>query len=259
MVAVIGESGSGKSTLLKALAGVSSPTAGEVTVNDDPIETRLTDVGYVPQDDIVHKELSVREALTYAARLRLPADTSDEELAVTVSRVLEEVALTPHADTRIGSLSGGQRKRTGVACELLGRPSLLFLDEPTTGLDPGLESRMMALLRELANESRAVVVVTHATKNLGLCDRVAVMGRGGHLTYYGTPGGALDFFQAEDHDGVYDALERRPAEEWSQLFERSRDGAATAMPKPEITRKRRRRTASPRAGLVKLACLRVAT
>ena len=216
-VAVIGESGSGKSTLIKALAGVSSPTDGEVRVNDDAITTRLTDLGYVPQDDIVHHGLSVREALEYAARLRLPADTNDAEIAQTVERVLEEVALAEHADTRIGSLSGGQRKRTGVASELLGRPSLLFLDEPTTGLDPGLESKMMELLRELANQSRAVVVVTHATKNLGLCDKVAVMGKGGNLTYYGSPAGAVEFFGVDNYDGVYEALERRPAPEWREL------------------------------------------
>ena len=134
------------------------------------------------------------------------------------------MALEEHAETRIGSLSGGQRKRTGVATELLGRPSLLFLDEPTTGLDPGLETKMMALLRELANQSRAVVVVTHATKNLGLCDKVAVMGRGGNLTYYGSPGGSVEFFGVEDYDGVYDALERRPAPEWRELFEAQRRG-----------------------------------
>jgi ABC transport system ATP-binding/permease protein len=241
-VAVIGESGSGKSTLIKALAGVSLPTNGDVTVNDEPVTMRLTDVGYVPQDEIVHAELSVREALEYAARLRLPADTSAAEITKTVERVLGEVALEEHAETRIGSLSGGQRKRTGVASELLGRPSLLFLDEPTTGLDPGLESKMMALLRELANQSRAVVVVTHATKNLGLCDKVAVMGRGGYLTYYGSPAGACDFFEVTDYDGVYEALERRPAQEWRALFEPKRDKEPGAAARVAASSRRRSRS-----------------
>jgi ABC-type multidrug transport system ATPase subunit len=231
LVAVIGESGSGKSTLVKALAGVSAPSEGAVIVNEDPVATRLTDLGYVPQDDIVHPELTVREALRYAARLRLPADTSDEELDATVGRALSAVALDAHADNRIGSLSGGQRKRTGVATELLGRPSLLFLDEPTSGLDPGLESKMMRLLRELADESRAVVVVTHATKNLGLCDKVAVMGRGGHLTYYGPPDGAREFFEARDYDGIYDSLAAGEPADWRARFERDRtDGASSVAP-----------------------------
>ena len=104
-----------------------------------------------------------------------------------MERVLGELSLEEHADTRIGSLSGGQRKRTGVATELLSRPSVLFLDEPTTGLDPGLETQMMQLLRELSRGGRAVAVVTHATKNLAMCDRVVVMGRGGYLTFDGPP------------------------------------------------------------------------
>jgi ABC transport system ATP-binding/permease protein len=239
-VAVIGESGSGKSTLIKALAGVTSPSTGEVMVNEEPVTARLTDVGYVPQDEIVHAQLSVREALDYAARLRLPNDTSTEEVGATVDRVLGEVALEPHADTRIGSLSGGQRKRTGVASELLSRPSLLFLDEPTTGLDPGLESKMMGLLRELADQARAVVVVTHATKNLGLCDKVAVMGRGGKLTFYGSPAEAMEFFGVSDYDGIYDALEQRPATEWRELFEPQREHAPPAELVPAAPRRRSR-------------------
>ena len=145
---------------------------------------------------------------------------------------------------RSGSLSGGQRKRTGVASELLGRPSLLFLDEPTTGLDPGLEGKMMLLLRELADQSRAVVVVTHATKNLGLCDKVAVMGRGGNLTYYGTPAGAVEFFEVDDYDGIYGALEERGAEEWRALFAPRTDEGAPPPARP--VRGRQRRAPSPR-------------
>jgi ABC-type multidrug transport system ATPase subunit/pSer/pThr/pTyr-binding forkhead associated (FHA) protein len=217
-VAIIGESGSGKSTLVKTLAGVATPSSGRVTVSGEPVLSRLTDIGYVPQDDIVHSLLTVSEALRYAARLRLPQDTSDQEIESVVARVLDELALTEHADTRIGSLSGGQRKRTSVAAELLSRPSLLFLDEPTTGLDPGLETKMMELLRELASGGRTVVVVTHATKNLRLCDKVAVMGRGGELTFWGAPQGALEFFEATDFDEIYSALEEHPSVEWRRRF-----------------------------------------
>jgi ABC-type multidrug transport system ATPase subunit/ABC-type multidrug transport system permease subunit len=217
-VAVIGESGSGKSTLIKALAGVTAPSEGSVTVSGEPVASRLTDVGYLPQDEIVHGKLSVDEALTYAAKLRLPHDTTKAEIGASVARVLDELGLVEHAQTRVESLSGGQRKRVGLAVELLGRPSLLFLDEPTTGLDPGLETRMMSLLAELAERARAVVVVTHATKNLGICGKLVVMGRGGELCYQGPPEGALAFFGAEVYDDVYAALERVPATEWRRRF-----------------------------------------
>jgi len=219
LVAIVGASGSGKTTLIKALAGVTVPTEGRVTVSGVDVRARLTDVGYVPQDDIVHGALTIREALRYSAKLRLPEDASRADVTAAVDRVLTEVALDEHADTLVRSLSGGQRKRAGVAVELLVRPSLLCLDEPTTGLDPALETRMMKLLRSLANRDRAVIVVTHATRNLHLCDRVAVMGRGGHLTFFGTPSDALEFFGASTYDGVYDALDARPAEEWRAAFE----------------------------------------
>jgi ABC-type multidrug transport system ATPase subunit/ABC-type multidrug transport system permease subunit len=214
LVAVIGESGSGKSTLMKALAGVTPASGGAVKVNGEPLAARQTDIGYLPQDEVVHGRLTVYEALDYAARLRLPHDTSREELDATVDRVLDELELEPHGHTRIELLSGGQRKRVGLAAELLSRPSLLFLDEPTTGLDPGLEGRMMALLRELADNSRSVLVVTHATKSLDQCARIFVMGRGGLLCYAGTPAEALSFFGADSFDGIYAQLDRRPAEEW---------------------------------------------
>jgi ABC-type multidrug transport system ATPase subunit/pSer/pThr/pTyr-binding forkhead associated (FHA) protein/ABC-type multidrug transport system permease subunit len=226
LVVVIGESGSGKSTLIKALAGVSRPSGGTVTVSGEPVAARLTDIGYVPQDEIVHGGLTVREALRYSARLRLPRDATDGDVEESVQRVMDELSLREHAGTRIASLSGGQRKRAGVATELLSRPSLLFLDEPTTGLDPGLESRMMHLLRDLADESRAVVVVTHATKNLRLCDRLIVMGRGGHLCFEGTPDEALTFFEVEDFDDIYVALDETDTDHWRGRFAERREATA---------------------------------
>lgn len=222
LVAIIGESGSGKTTLVKTLAGVMQPSSGSILVNGEPVSSRLTDIGYVPQDDIVHPYLTVREALGYAARLRLPEDTSEQEAASAIDWALAELGLEEHAGKMIGSLSGGQRKRTSAASELLSRPSLLFLDEPTSGLDPGLETRMMELLRGLADDSRAVIVVTHATKNLRKCDKVAVMGQGGELAYFGTPQDALEFFGVEDFDGIYTALVTRPASEWRSLYELQR-------------------------------------
>ncbi len=214
LVAIIGESGAGKTTLLKAIAGVNPHISGRVTVNGEPVGARLSDIAYVPQDEIVHELLSVREALGYAARLRLPQDATEEELAGSIDRVLSELALDEHGGTRIGSLSGGQRKRTGVATELLGEPGVLCLDEPTTGMDPGLESRMMELFRTLADNSRAVAVTTHATRNLAMCDRIVVMARGGYVVFDGPPAEGLKFFGVEEYDQIYIALEETPAEEW---------------------------------------------
>ncbi|MGZ6643951.1 MAG: FHA domain-containing protein [Solirubrobacteraceae bacterium] len=231
LVAIIGESGSGKSTLMKALAGVNAPTEGTITINGEPLGSRLTDIGYLPQDEVVHGRLTVYEALDYSARLRLPHDTSAEEFETRVDSVVDELELVEHGNTRIDSLSGGQRKRVGLATELLSRPSLLFLDEPTTGLDPGLESRMMELLRDLAGAERAVVVVTHATKSLGKCTRILVMGRGGRLCFDGPPDEALAFFEAETYDDIYAQLDRRPPEEWQG--KRAAQGVQPVLPEEQ--------------------------
>ncbi len=229
-VAIIGQSGSGKSTLVEALAGVRKPSDGSATLNGEPVTARLTDVGYVPQTEIVHRLLTVEEALRYAARLRLPDDTEPAALRSTVERVLAELSLIKQARTRIASLSGGERKRVSVAAELVNRPSMFFLDEPTTGLDPGLEAQLMELFRALAEPGvRALVVVTHATGSLALCDKLVVIGRGGDLAFCGTPKATLDFFGADAYDDVYAALERRPATEWRERFERER-GATKATP-----------------------------
>lgn len=223
LVGVIGESGSGKSTLLKLLAGVTTASSGAVTLGGRPIAASSREIGYVPQDEIVHPRLSVREALSYAARLRLPPEAAPGETEGTIERVLAELSLDEHATKRIQHLSGGQRKRTGVASELLNRPSLLLLDEPTTGLDPGLEAQTMRLFRELAHpEERAVVVVTHATGSLELCDRLMVMARGGKLAYLGPPQQALTFFGVDSYDEIYGALLAGDAESWRRKFEAGR-------------------------------------
>ena len=233
LVAIIGASGSGKTTLLKALAGVKRPAQGVVTLNGEPVTARLTDVGYVPQDEIVHPLLTAGEALEYAARLRLPDDTESSTMRSTVKRVIGELSLEGRENTRIAALSGGERKRTGVGSELVNRPSILFLDEPTTGLDPELESQAMYLFRDLADpEERAVVLVTHATKNLELCDRVAVMGEGGELTYFGEPSGALRFFEVDSYDDIYSALAGRPAREWRELHKAADRPGATDSDEP---------------------------
>lgn len=213
LLAVIGPSGSGKSTLLTMLAGLRRPTTGSVLIDGDDVAFRQQDVGYVPQEDIVHRLLTAREALTFAAELRLPEDTTADERDAAVARVLEIVGLTDVADRRVGRLSGGQRKRVAVALELISEPRLLLLDEPTTGLDPGLEQRIMRTVRDLARGRRSVVLVTHATANLHLCDRLAILRPGGVLAYLGPPGDAPAAFGVDRLDDVYVQLSDAPVDE----------------------------------------------
>ncbi len=209
-VAFVGGSGAGKSTMLRALLGIEPTTAGTVYLNGDDLAANFNIyrslIGYVPQSDIVHTNLRVREVLYYAAKLRLPKDADINEV---IDRTLEQVELTARQNTLVKSLSGGQLKRVSIAVELLADPKLFFLDEPTSGLDPGLDKKMMQLLRKLADEGRTVVLVTHATSNITMCDRVAFMGLGGNLCYYGPPAGAMEFFGVASGDfaDIYIRLE----------------------------------------------------
>jgi ABC transport system ATP-binding/permease protein len=219
LVAVIGPSGAGKSTLLRLLAATTMPRSGVVTLGGEPIATRRSDLGYVPQDEIVHRELSVEEALRYAAALRLPQDSRPEDTDHAVFEIMEELGLVEHRATRVGNLSGGQRKRVGLATELVHQPAALLLDEPTTGLDPSLERRTMRLLRRLATDSRAVILVTHATKSLTMCDSLLVLAPGGYTAFYGAPAEALEFFAVEELDEIYDSLFEANPEQLAARFQ----------------------------------------
>ncbi len=191
LTAVIGGSGAGKSTLARLIAGYTTPSSGSVTFEGHNIHAEYASlrsrVGMVPQDDVVHRQLTVNQALGYAAELRLPPDTSKADRAKVVTQVLEELDLTKHADTRVDKLSGGQRKRASVALELLTGPSLLILDEPTSGLDPALDLQVMSMLRQLADAGRVVLVVTHSLSYLDVCDQVLLMAPGGKTAYCGPP------------------------------------------------------------------------
>ncbi|HZC51153.1 MAG TPA: ATP-binding cassette domain-containing protein, partial [Mycobacterium sp.] len=191
LTAIIGGSGAGKSTLSRLIAGYATPTAGTVTFEGHNIHTAYatlrTRIGMVPQDDVVHRQLTVNQALGYAAELRLPPDTSKADREEVVAQVLDELGLTQHADTRVDKLSGGQRKRASVALELLTGPSLLILDEPTSGLDPALDLQVMTMLRQLADAGRVVLVVTHSLTYLDICDQVLLMAPGGKTAFLGAP------------------------------------------------------------------------
>jgi ABC transport system ATP-binding/permease protein len=191
LTAIIGGSGAGKTTLARLIAGYARPSSGSVTFEGHDIHGEYASlrsrIGMVPQDDVVHRQLTVNQALGYAAELRLPPDTSKADRIKVVTQVLEELELTKHADTRVDKLSGGQRKRASVALELLTGPSLLLLDEPTSGLDPALDCQVMTMLRQLADAGRVVVVVTHMLSYLDICDQVLLVAPGGKTAFCGPP------------------------------------------------------------------------
>jgi ABC-type multidrug transport system ATPase subunit/pSer/pThr/pTyr-binding forkhead associated (FHA) protein len=216
LTAIVGQSGAGKSTLLSVLSGQRQVDSGHVELNGEPVRNRRKDIGVVPQADLVHGDLTVYEALTDAAALRLPADLPFDDIRAAAEATSTELELDEHTSTRIARLSGGQRKRVSVGVELTGDPGVLLLDEPTTGLDPGLENRTMQLLRQLTTASRTVAVVTHATRSLELCDQLIVMGAGGRLCFKGTPEKALEFFSVSHFDEIYDAL--NTSRNWASAF-----------------------------------------
>ena len=225
LLAVVGPSGAGKSTLLNALTGMRPADRGSVRYDGrdlyrDYAELRQR-IGLVPQDDILHTQLTVRRALSYAAELRFPGDTEQSERADRVQEVISELGLDQRADQVISSLSGGQRKRVSVALELLTKPSLLFLDEPTSGLDPGMDRSVMHLLRRLADDGRTVIVVTHSVLNLDVCDRLLVLAPGGHIAYFGPPDKALAFFGYEQWPEAFEAFETEQDRDWAGRYQES--------------------------------------
>lgn len=225
LLAVVGPSGAGKSTLLNALTGLRPADEGTVLYDGrdlyrDYAELRQR-IGLVPQDDILHAQLTVRRALGYAAELRFPQDTAREERRERVAEVIRELGLEQRADQPIHSLSGGQRKRVSVALELLTKPSLLFLDEPTSGLDPGMDRSVMHMLRGLADDGRTVVVVTHSVLSLDVCDRLLMLAPGGRIAYYGPPDDALAFFGFEQWPEAFEAFENDKDRDWAGAYRAS--------------------------------------
>ena len=227
LTAVIGPSGAGKSTLVKLIGGALPRSAGLVAFDGHDVHAEYASmrsrIGMVPQDDVVHRQLTVQQALNFAAELRLPPDTNAEDRREVVERVLDELELTPHKDTRVDKLSGGQRKRASVAMELLTGPSLLILDEPTSGLDPALDRQVMTMLRRLADAGRVVIVVTHSLTYVGMCDQILLLAPGGKTAFADPPAqigpvmGSTDWADifarvSTDPDGAHRAyLSRHPA------------------------------------------------
>jgi len=235
-VVVVGQSGGGKSTLVDAIAGFRPATQGQVLINNIDIYRNFdairNEIGLVPQRDIIHMELTVTQALDYAAKLRMPADTTAEERRTRVAEVLQDLDLTHRKDVQISGLSGGQQKRVSIGVELLTKPGLFFLDEPTSGLDPGTETALMHLMRRLADQGRTIVLITHATKNVMLADKVVFLARGGFVAWFGPPNEALAYFnqfrsdrdrhaRSMEFDEIYAILDdpkKGSPEDWANRF-----------------------------------------
>lgn len=224
LVAIIGGSGAGKSTVLNCLCGYLRPTQGQVFINGTDLYQNFDSlkklIGYVPQSDIVYDDLTLHDMLLYTAKLRLPKDTTKAEQEKAISDAICMVELEEKRDSLIKSFSGGQRKRASIAVELLSNPNLLFLDEPASGLDPGTERNLMESLRKMANSGKTVILVTHSTLQLELCDKVVFMGKGGRLCFCGSYQDALKFFGVSNVVDVYNMITEN-AEYWRGKFRKS--------------------------------------
>ena len=240
-IVVVGQSGGGKSTFVDAVAGYRPATPpSKVYVNDIDIYAHFdairNEIGFVPQKDIIHMELTIYQALDYAAQLRMPSDTSPEERHKRVMEVLADLDLTHRKDVQISGLSGGQQKRVSIGVELLTKPGLFFLDEPTSGLDPGTETALMQLMRRLADQGRTIILITHATKNVMLADKVIFLARGGYLAWFGPPDEALAYFDQYrserdrraskiEFDEIYAILDdssKGKPEDWAKRYRESK-------------------------------------
>ena len=207
-VGVIGGSGSGKTTLLTCMNGYRTPSDGKIILNGIPGKEKNKIrhlIGYVPQDDIIHKTLSVERAFYYAYLLRVGDRTTDDKIESHVDEILHQLDLNEHKNKKIRSLSGGQRKRVNIGIELLHSPKLFFLDEPTSGLDPSLERQLMRLLDSLAEENRLIVLTTHLMQNINLFD-VLIFIHKGHMIYFGPSEEITKFFQVSDMIELFDKV-----------------------------------------------------
>ncbi|MBX3085449.1 MAG: ATP-binding cassette domain-containing protein [Anaerolineae bacterium] len=218
-VAIIGGSGSGKSTLMRALNGAQRATGGQIRVNGEDFYANYEQyqpvIGYVPQKDIVQDNLSIYQTLWYGGRLRFPNEPI-ASIEQRISRALEALELTDFKDRLVRNLSGGQKKRVSIALELMADPRLLFMDEPSSGLDPGLDYELMDTLRRLADRGHNVIIVTHTTLNIEKCDHIALMARG-NLAYFGPPREALSFFGVKDYPEIYTKVQQNPDENGSAM------------------------------------------
>ncbi|GAA3585848.1 ATP-binding cassette domain-containing protein [Klugiella xanthotipulae] len=239
LTAVIGPSGAGKSTLAKVLTGLVSPSQGSVLFDEFDVHDNYSIVssriGLVPQSDVLHQQLTLTRALTFAAELRLSPEIDEAARVEKVTHVMAQLGLTGHEMTRIDTLSGGQRKRASVALELLTEPSLLVLDEPTSGLDPALDRQVMLMLRELADGDRAVVVVTHSVSYLNFCDQVLVLSTGGMPAYCGPVSGLKGHFGTDDWADIFATITESPEKAYAHYRISMEPPQQSKPPRPRLS------------------------
>jgi ABC-type multidrug transport system ATPase subunit/pSer/pThr/pTyr-binding forkhead associated (FHA) protein len=217
LLAVMGPSGCGKSTLLKALNGDSPPSSGRVFISglelNENYDYLKTQIGYVPQDDIVHRELTVEQSLYYAAKLRLEHSDSTF-IQQKIDQVIHDLKIQKIRNSLVGKISGGQRKRVSIAVEILTDPLVLFLDEPTSPLDPQTIEEFLGILKDLSDKGTTVIMVTHKPEDLNYMDSVIFMAEGGHMVFQGETDRYLKHFNVSDTIKVYSQLVDSDATNW---------------------------------------------
>ena len=223
-IVVIGPSGAGKSTMMKSLNGFAPATSGQVLMNGMDFYSHFdefrTVIGYVPQDDIVHKQITVEKALYYSAQLRVP-DMKKDEIHQKIYSILEKLEIEKRAHAKIKILSGGERKRVNIGVELISDPLLLFMDEPTSGLDYGSIIKIMDLCREIANEGKSIFMVSHPLEKFDLLDFLCVLTRGGRLACFAPPPEVLEYFGVNKYLEIFLELKKGTPEEWEARFRQS--------------------------------------
>lgn len=227
LMAIVGPSGCGKTTLLKVIAGITEQTDGELKWEGRDLKEEEDlhpgELGYVPQFSVAHDLLTVEECIANSMALRTQLPGTDD-FEPKLDKILELTGLTDLADRRIKVLSGGQKRRLGLALELVTNPCLLLCDEVTSGLDPKSEREITELLRVLSRENprRLVINVTHSLASLGDFDSVLVMYQG-RLVYHGPPKMLTHYFTVEHPEEVYLRLTQRDAQGWHESWQKKRE------------------------------------
>lgn len=223
LVAIVGCSGAGKSTILHCMCGYLPPKEGRIYIRGVDLYKNFKllkrQIGHVPQQNIIHENLTLYDTLIYTAKLRFPRGTSKEKQSKAVKKAIELVELEGKENKCIKDLSGGEKKRANIAVELVLEPEILFLDEPTSGLDPATEKQLMISLKEMTNQGKTIVFITHSILQLKLCDRIVFLGKDGKICYYGAYEDALKYFNVESITGIYHEIKYN-YKKWNEIYKK---------------------------------------
>jgi ABC transport system ATP-binding/permease protein len=233
-MAIVGPSGCGKTTLLKTIAGLNPESGGALFWDSRDLskdgDFSPSEIGYVPQFSIAYDPLTVDESVEAATRLRVRNRTT-AELDHRIDRVLEETGLSPISDRQVKVLSGGQKRRLGLAMELVSDPKLLLCDEVTSGLDPRSEREIVRLLHDLSRkDGRIVLSVTHSLAHLELYDSILVLHEG-RVAFHGPPERLTHYFSVTDTEEVYPRLATQSSERWHESWQKHRESYQGMMDK----------------------------